>query len=150
MTKQEEDGGGPSMAEMSEVFHFSSENYEILEIVCGRSMVSVIANYEEKPEQPEEPLTEILKNYSHRELPALNIEELIEKSKRKTSRESIKQQVAPPVEEMATPQPRLDNGSKASAVKPMSSDQKEFLQSIYEKYLKIDSTPQAEQPDSAP
>ena len=57
-------------------------------------MISVIANYEEKPkEEPEHnKFAEIINNnnYSHRELPkpSMNIDELIEKSKakRKTAR----------------------------------------------------------------
>ncbi len=87
------------MAEIKEVNFFSSENYSFLDIVCGRSMIAVIANIEDKPpSQPEEPnsllLSDVLNNYSHRELPkpSLNIDDLIEKSKlrRKTSRDKIK------------------------------------------------------------
>jgi hypothetical protein len=60
-------------------------------------MISVIANYEEKPkEEPElNKFADIINNnnYSHRELPkpSLNIDELIEKSKakRKTARPAV-------------------------------------------------------------
>ena len=59
--------------------------------------------------------------------PIINIEELIEKSKmkKKTSREKLPKKIISEntrADELITPQPRIDSESRASVVKPVSSD----------------------------
>jgi hypothetical protein len=38
-----------NLAEFQEVMHFSTEHYQISQILCGRSMISVIATNNPKP-----------------------------------------------------------------------------------------------------
>lgn len=111
-------------------------------------MVSVTANFEERPivHLPVEPV--MVPAHSEREFiqqPSINIDELIKKTKRHRQPKFVLKRN----ESVETPQPSAPQ-EDTSLQKPVSSDQKEFLQTIYEKYLKPSEEKREPTPPESP
>lgn len=79
-------------AEFKEIKFFNPENYNISDIVCGRSMISVLATYTEKQAHYLElgPIEPVVFPNSHRESenPAINIDEQLIKKPNKSRKKT--------------------------------------------------------------
>ncbi|CDW80694.1 hect e3 ubiquitin ligase [Stylonychia lemnae] len=155
-TQQRATNQSKSCADFKEIELFD-DTYDIQDLICGRSLIAVIANRVQKPlEQiqlqqtnptqdtqednpPSEDIEILLKKHRKRKVRQPKYE-IVDSSPQNKSLEQIQNSDRKLKQSIKnSPQKNLDiNGP----VKPVSSDQKQFLQSLYDKYFKKDDKPQ--------